>query len=81
MTKGIYLSIPEKLLAHLKKEQSLYAYTSVQEVIIDALREKFMRSAGQRGRGNKRGRPKEFDEIALLTRKHIFSKKGKAVDL
>ncbi len=40
-SKKITLSIPEPILNKLKDEKKKYAYSSIQEIIVDILRNKF----------------------------------------
>ena len=40
-TESLKLTIPESLFSLLKKERDKFSYFSVQEVILEALREKF----------------------------------------
>ena len=69
----ITLAIPEPILKELKKDKNKFSYTSLQQVIIDVLRDKYMRDLSKEG---KRGRPRKFDEMKFLTAKKIFDKKG-----
>lgn len=78
MTQHVLLSLPEPIYNKLKAQLRLYAYTSVQEVIIDALREKYFRQS--RVTGGKRGRPRKINELRLLGRKRAFGKRGVAVE-
>ncbi|MEK6825460.1 MAG: hypothetical protein AABY00_01605 [Nanoarchaeota archaeon] len=81
MSQKITLTLPDPLLKHLQREQHTFSYFSLQEIIIETLRERFMRTAPQNALGKKRGRPQEFDEMSMLSRKHVFSKKGKDIEL
>jgi metal-responsive CopG/Arc/MetJ family transcriptional regulator len=79
MAKKLLLSIPDQILSKLENEQKKYAYSSLQEVIVDALRDKFFFQAGKET--TKRGRPKKIREAKILTRKKIFSKKGEPISI
>ncbi len=80
MGKKITLTLPDKLLASIKREKEVFSYFSIQEVIIATLRDRFMRNSNRDNNKSKLGRPPLLDEIAILGRKKIFSKKGVAVD-
>ena len=80
MAKKVLLSIPDPILSKLENEQKKYAYSSLQEVIVDALRDKFYFQSGSR-QTTKRGRPKKIREAKILTRKKIFSKKGEPISV
>lgn len=77
-SKTLILSIPEQIYTKLKEEKQKYAYSSMQEAIIDTLRDKFYFQAYKE---TKRGRPKKLDEIKILTRKKIFSKHGERIKI
>lgn len=79
--KAIILSLPEQILGRLEAEKQRYAYSSIQEIIVDALREKFYFHEGQAGAENdaKPGRPKKINEEKILMRKRIFSREGRPV--
>lgn len=79
MSKRILLSIPEPILSKLNNEKQKYSYTSIQEVIIDILRDKFYFYAEKAE--TKRGRPKKINEEKILTRKKIFSKRGEPISI
>ena len=79
-SEKILLSIPEPILKKLKEEKQKYAYTSIQEIIIDALRDKFYFQKGKKEK-TKRGRPRKLNEMKILTRKKIFSKKGEPISI
>tara|TARA_Y100000310_G_scaffold321461_1_gene379123 strand:+ start:511 stop:753 length:243 start_codon:yes stop_codon:yes gene_type:complete len=78
MSNRILLSVPDPILKKLEAEMEKYAYSSLQEVIVDALRDKFYFQAGKKEK-TKRGRPKKIREEKILTRKKIFSKKGEPI--
>ena len=79
-TERITLRIPKNIIKKLKEEKSKYAYTSLQEIILEALREKYFRQ-NEKG-AEKRGRPKKINELAFISRKgKIFSKKGENIDI
>ena len=73
MSLKISLTLPESLVRKLEQEKELYSYFSLQEIIVDTLRNRFLRSAGT-SKGSKRGRPKEEDPALIMTRSRIFSK-------
>lgn len=66
-SKKVMLSVPDKLLKDLEKEKEKYAYASVQEIILETLREKLYKS--KQPKKEKRGRPRKFDDVEFLTRK------------
>ena len=68
MISKVLLSIPEVLLRELKEEKEKYAYSSVQEVVMDTLRDKFLKNK-KSGKGRKR-----FSEERVLFRKKVFGK-------
>jgi len=78
-SKRILLSIPEPIMKKLKHEMELYAFTSLQDVIIDALRNKFYFQLPRST--TKKGRPRKLDEMKILTRKKIFSKHGERISV
>ncbi|MBI4447872.1 hypothetical protein HY643_02735 [Candidatus Woesearchaeota archaeon] len=69
----IFLTIPEPILKKLREEMKKYAYTNMQEAIVDILRDKFYSKIEGK---KKLGRPIKINEEKVLTRKKIFSKKG-----
>ncbi len=75
MTQKILLSLPDAMYNKLKAELKVFSYSSVQEVVIDALHDKYFRHT-QAVPGAKRGRPREmneYDRLKILKRKKIFS--------
>lgn len=78
MSHRITLRLPEPIYNKLRAQLKLYAYTSVQEVIIDALREKYFRQS--RVTGGKRGRPRKINEFRIMARKKIFGKRGVPIE-
>lgn len=74
MAKKLLLSFPDKILKRLKAEKEKYAYSSIQKVILEALRDKLFLEAEPEK--ETRGRPKKIREEKIITRKKIFSKKG-----
>jgi hypothetical protein len=68
------------MLKILKKEKEKYIYDSVQELILEVLRDKFVRYR-KTGTPTKRGRPKKTNDLDFLKRKKIFSKEGVAIDI
>jgi hypothetical protein len=79
MSKRILLSIPKPILNKLEAEKQKYAYSSIQQIIIDTLRDKFY-SKVKEGKTT-RGRPKKIREEKILTRKKIFDKKGEPISI
>lgn len=76
--KHINLRIPMPIYEYLKNEQTVYAYSSVQQVILDALREHcFLHSAKKEDKKDGRGRPKEARLNVLASKERLFSRKGK----
>jgi len=72
--KGIFLTMPEAMLKRLEDEKDRFAYHTVQEIILEAIRDKFFR--GQPAGNSKRGRPKKPDYTKALGMKKIFVKRG-----
>ncbi len=75
----IILTIPERMLKILEKEREKYIYDSVQELILEAIRDKYVRYRKREG-ASKRGRPKKASDLGFLKRKKIFSKEGEAIE-
>lgn len=73
-SERITLRIPEQILRKLNAEKQKYSYNSIQEVVLEVLRDRlFVEAEPER---ETRGRPKKISEEKILTRKKIFSKKG-----
>ncbi|MBM3232877.1 hypothetical protein FJZ18_01790 [Candidatus Pacearchaeota archaeon] len=82
MPKKVLLSLPEQIHTYLKHEKEVYAYSSLQQVILDALREHcFLNNQNKKPKKGKRGRPKDIDEAYIISHRLPFSKKGKDIDL
>ena len=64
--KRVLLTLSEKILKELKKEKEDFGYNSIQEVILDILREKLFKNKTEK---ETRGRPKKFDAVKFLTSK------------
>ena len=79
MAKKLLLSVPDQILKKLEAEKEKYAYSSVQEVILETLRDKLF--VGAEPEKETRGRPKKIREAKILTRKKIFSKKGEPISI
>ncbi|NQV08277.1 hypothetical protein HQ529_00325 [Candidatus Woesearchaeota archaeon] len=72
-SKKILLTIPEPILKELLKERDKYAYSSIQEVIMNLLRDNLIkRKLGK----NPVGRPRKLDEVKVSQRKKLFDKNG-----
>ena len=68
-----------QILKKLEVEKQKYAYSSIQEVILEALRDQlFVEEAPE---VETRGRPKKIREEKILTRKKIFGKKGEPISI
>jgi len=80
MAKRVLLSIPDPIMGKLVNEKQKYAYSSIQEIIVDILRDKFYFQAGKKEK-TKRGRPKKIREEKILTRKKIFDKEGEPISV
>jgi len=76
--KRIFLTIPTRMFKILEKEREKYIYDSVQELILEAIRDKYVRYRKREG-GSKRGRPKKPSDLGFLKRKKIFSKTGEPI--
>jgi len=63
--KKIILTIPPGLMSHLEKEKRLFSYNSVQEIILESLRDKYYRK--KPAKEERRGRPKKLNEINMLS--------------
>ncbi len=72
MTKKILLSVPDNMYHKLQQQLKLFSYSTVQEVILDAIRGTYFRQT-HTPTGNKRGRPKELNPALIMTRKKTFS--------
>ena len=72
VTKKIILTIPEPIFRILEKEKKKYAYNTIQELIVEALRDKYLREVPK----TKKGRPKKILPERIITRKKLFVKKG-----
>lgn len=79
MAKKVLLSVPDQILKKLEAEKQKYAYTSIQEVILEALRDRLFIEAERAV--ETRGRPKKIREEKILTRKKIFSKRGEPISV
>jgi Arc/MetJ-type ribon-helix-helix transcriptional regulator len=79
MAKRILLSVPDQILKKLEAEKQKYAYSSLQEVVLEALRDRLFIEAEPTT--ETRGRPKKIREEKILTRKKIFSKKGEPISI
>ena len=79
MAKRILLSVPDQILKKLEAEKQKYAYSSLQEVILEALRGRLFIEAVPTA--ETRGRPKKIREEKILTRKKIFSNKGEPISI
>lgn len=76
--KHIKLTIPERMFQILEKERKKYIYDSVQELILEAIRDKFVRYR-KKEPGKKRGRPRKGSDLDFLKRKKIFDEQGEAI--
>ena len=74
--KQIKLTIPTRMFEILEKDREKYIYDSLQEMILDVLRDRFVRYR-KTGPGKRRGRKRKE---SFLDRKKIFDKEGVAVD-
>ena len=79
MAKRILLSVPEPILNKLEAEKKKYAYSSIQEVILEVLRGKLFVS--EEPEKETRERPKKIKEEKILTRKKIFGKEGEPISI
>ncbi len=73
--KKIILTIPQPMIEILEKEKEKYIYHNIQELILEAVRDKYVRNLDRKGQ-SKRGRPKKIDHEKFLKRKKIFVSKG-----
>ena len=79
MPKRVLLSIPDRMLKKLEAKKEKYDYVSVQDVILQMLREKMFLEDSKK---ETRGRPKKFDEVAFLTKKgKIWDKNGVKISI
>jgi hypothetical protein len=77
MSKRLILSIPESMYDKIKQEKEKYCYFSMQEAILNILREKFyMHQQKDKSAATERGRPHKLDPMKIITRKKIFSDHG-----
>jgi len=78
-SERITLRIPEQISRKLNVEKQKYSYNSIQDVILEMLRDRlFIEPKPER---ETRGRPKKIREEKILTRKKIFSKKGERISI
>ena len=75
----VILTIPTRMFKILEKEREKYIYDSVQELILEAIRDKYVRYRKKEG-SSKRGRPKKPSDLGFLKRKKIFSKEGEPIE-
>jgi len=68
----VLLTIPKKLYDKLLKEKEDFSYLNIQTIILEALRDRYLRNQG----GGVRGRPKKTNLIRAASRKTIFKKGG-----
>lgn len=73
------LSVPEQIFKQLDRKKKDYAYASVQELIIEMLRDQLYYK--KKKKTETRGRPKKIREEKIITRKKIFSKKGEPISV
>jgi hypothetical protein len=78
VSEQIVISLPNAIIKKLEKEKEIFSYNSIQEIITEVLRDKYLR---RNSRGGKRGRPKKVDSKKVLSRKKIFHKKGIPIDV
>ena len=79
--KQIKLTMPESMHLLLKQEQDKYFYKNIQELILEAVRDKYLRKTDSKSTATKKGRPKKIKPERILSKERIFSKKGKAIDI
>ncbi|MFH1358930.1 MAG: hypothetical protein ABIH37_03525 [archaeon] len=72
--KQIKLTMPDEMLNKLKLERDKFAYNTVQEIILELIRDKFFKNPaiGE----TKLGRPKKPDYDKALGMRKIFTRKG-----
>ncbi len=86
-SKPLFLSIPEPILQKLKEEKHKYSYSSVQELIITLLRNKYLLPPQSpttnplKPKKSHAGRPKKLDEGYIMSRKRIFNPKGVKINV
>lgn len=79
MVKQIFLSLPEPIFNKLEAEKKKYSYRSIQEVVVEMLRDRlFVKAEPEK---ETRGRPKKIKEEKILTRKKIFGKGGETISI
>ncbi len=66
--KKIMLSIPEQMFKKLEQEKKNFSYTTIQTIILEALRERYF----QRTRKGKGGRPRKVDLMRVGSAKKVF---------
>ena len=72
------MTIPTRMFKILEKDREKYIYDSVQELILEAIRDKYVRY--RKRTYTKRGRPKKPSDLGFLKRKKIFSKTGEPIN-
>ena len=75
VSKKIIVSMPEAMYDKLQVEKKKLAYVSVQEIILELLRDKYFKPK------SRRGRPKKVDEDIILGKRRVFSREGVKVDV
>ncbi len=78
-SKSIFLTLPEPLFTLLKREKEKFGYSSMQEIILSSIRERYFEKKMEKEEKETRGRPKKIDETAMMSRKRIFSKRGEPI--
>jgi hypothetical protein len=72
--------MPESMFLLLKQEQDKELYKNIQEIILEAVRDKYIRTSSTKTPKTK-GRPKKLKPERILSKEKVFSKKGKAIEI
>lgn len=78
-TTRVMLSVPEPMLAKLSEVQKEYCYPSMQQTILQILRDSLFTQKDALSEGTKKGRPKKMDENRIMAKTRIFDRKGKSI--
>lgn len=79
MSRKILLTITEKMFKTLNNEKNKYMYNTIQEVVLAAVRSKYLKYNNHSE--TKKGKLRKIDPSNILFRKKAFSKSGKKIDV
>ena len=79
MSRKILLTVPEEMLKTLNNEKNKYMYNTIQEVILSAIRDKYLKYNSYSE--TKKSKSRKIDPSNILFRKKAFSKHGKKIEV